>query len=137
PYLVPFMSRGTFDANMKRVFGPNTQPSPELLDSMWTLLNVSNGKRAIPDLLSYIRERREQRSRWVGAIQHSRVPVGIINGPADPVSGAHMVERLKEVVDQPLFIETLPDIGHYPQCEAPQAVVEAWRRFVSSTESEA
>jgi hypothetical protein len=38
-------------------------------------------------LLGYIKERQLQRDRWVTALQSTRVPLRLINGPADPVSG--------------------------------------------------
>ena len=37
-------------------------------------------------------ERLESKDRWVGAIQKSEVPRILINGPADPISGAHAAE---------------------------------------------
>jgi pimeloyl-ACP methyl ester carboxylesterase len=47
-----------------------------------------------------------------------------INGLLDPISGAHMVVRYRELVPNPDVVE-LPDIGHYPQLEAPDAVLAA------------
>jgi pimeloyl-ACP methyl ester carboxylesterase len=44
----------------------------------------------------------------------------------DPVSGAHMAERLQEKVGHQTITE-LHDIGHYPNLEAPTAVVAAIR----------
>jgi hypothetical protein len=38
-------------------------------------------------LLGYIKERQAQRERWVTALQTTRVPLRLVNGPADPVSG--------------------------------------------------
>ena len=37
-------------------------------------------------------ERVQSKDRWVGAIQSSAVPRILINGPADPISGAHAAE---------------------------------------------
>lgn len=37
-------------------------------------------------------ERVQSKDRWVGAIQNSEVPRILINGPADPISGAHAAE---------------------------------------------
>ena len=57
-------------------------------------------------------------------MQQTTVPLGVINGPIDPVSGAHMVERYRELVPNPDTV-LLDGIGHYPQVEAPDRVVDA------------
>ena len=75
-------------------------------------------------------DRKTHRQRWVSALQQSAVPIGLINGSVDPVSGAHMVERYREIVSRDHFIAELPAIGHYPQVEAPDAVVEAYLQFL-------
>jgi pimeloyl-ACP methyl ester carboxylesterase len=54
----------------------------------------------------------------------------VINGSVDPVSGAHMVARYREVVSPEHFIVELPSIGHYPQVEAAEQVLQAFRRFL-------
>jgi pimeloyl-ACP methyl ester carboxylesterase len=40
------------------------------------------------------------------------------------VSGAHAAARYRELVPDPDVV-ALPDIGHYPQVEAPDAVLAA------------
>ena len=70
-------------------------------------------------------ERRRFRERWVGALIEARVPIRVIDGAADPVSGAHMVARYKELVPN-VDALLLPNIGHYPQLEAPHCVVDAF-----------
>jgi pimeloyl-ACP methyl ester carboxylesterase len=82
-------------------------------------------------LLGYIAERRQFRERWVRALREARMPLALVNGSADPVSGAHMVARFREVVGTQHFIRELPGIGHYPQLEAPQAVLDACEEFWS------
>ena len=42
--------------------------------------------------IQYMTERLQSKDRWVGAIQKSKVPRILINGPADPISGAHAAE---------------------------------------------
>jgi pimeloyl-ACP methyl ester carboxylesterase len=87
----------------------------------------------LPKLIGYIAERRAHRERWVGALVDTQVPIRLINGLADPVSGAHMLVRYRELVAQPNIVE-LPGVGHYPQVEAPDAVVHAIRaHFTSGT----
>ncbi|HBZ98771.1 MAG TPA: alpha/beta hydrolase, partial [Pseudomonas sp.] len=46
------------------------------------------------------------------------VPMRVIDGAADPISGAHMVARYRELIPAPDTV-LLEGIGHYPQVEAP------------------
>ena len=43
-----------------------------------------------------------------------------------------MVARFEELVGREHFIERLPAIGHYPQVEAPEAVLRAYQRFLDA-----
>jgi pimeloyl-ACP methyl ester carboxylesterase len=58
-------------------------------------------------------------------------PLAVIDGAVDPVSGAHMVARYREVVGKG-YIAELEGIGHYPQVEAPGLVLEHYRGFLGS-----
>ena len=133
--LGPLFSRLTTQKKLLRsfsaVFGAQTQPDAQLGESVWQLVNVNDGVRALPPLLNYIRERRQFRQRWVGALINSRMPLALINGSSDPVSGAHMVVRFREVLGNHHFIRELPGIGHYPQVEAPQMVLAAFEEFIN------
>jgi pimeloyl-ACP methyl ester carboxylesterase len=77
----------------------------------------------MPELIGYIEERKKYRDRWVGALTSATVPLRFICGLRDPISGAHMAARYRELVPNPDVVE-LPTVGHYPQVEAP-APVEA------------
>lgn len=98
------------------------------LRAMWVLIERGSGRRAMPRLIRYMAERRERRERWVGALQRSPVPVRVVNGSEDPISGAHMVARYRELVAGADVVE-LASVGHYPQLEAPDAVLRAWQEF--------
>ena len=112
-----------------------TPPSDEELDSHWALISENNGSRIFHKLLHYIRERKVNRARWVGALQDSHAPMHLINGGADPVSGKHLYDY---------YLKTIPGakavlfekIGHYPHTEAPQEVVRAFFAFHKSINTE-
>ena len=74
-------------------------------------------------------ERKNFRERWVGALQDPMVPIRVINGAMDPVSGDHMVKRYCELVNDPDIV-SLENIGHYPQMEAPELVLQHYMPFV-------
>jgi len=126
-------TKRTFDRAFRAVFGEGTKPTAEELDAFWRLINHNQGKMVFHRLITYIADRKEHRERWVEALRQSVVPIGLINGSSDPVSGAHMVEHYRRVVSRDHFIVELPTIGHYPQVEAPTEVLAAYRRFLSTT----
>lgn len=125
------MSQRALDRSMCRVFGPDTQPTRETLDGFWEIVCHNDGIANFYRLIRYMAERRQHRDRWVGALQRAVMPVAMINGSVDPISGAHMVERYRNIVRADDYIVELPTIGHYPQVEAPQAVAEAYLKFLS------
>ena len=129
PLLAPLSSRRTFERNLRAIAGA-VPPSAEELDAMWTLASRDGGVRVLPALLGYNAERRAHRARWVGALVAAPMPVRLIDGLADPVSGAHLVARYRELVPHPDVVE-LPGVGHYPQLEAPAAVLDAVTTFLA------
>ncbi len=128
PVLARSTTEGTFGAGLAGIFGPRTKPSPAALHDFWRLASEHDGTRVVPALLGYMEERRRRRARWVGALETTTVPLRVIDGLEDPVSGAHMVARYRELVPNPDVVE-LPGIGHYPQVEDPDGVVRAFLDF--------
>jgi pimeloyl-ACP methyl ester carboxylesterase len=114
-----------FKTALANLFAQRTQPSEADFAAYWHLLHRQRGERNLHRLIRYIAERRQYRARWVGALQQTNVPIRLICGLADPVSGAHMAARYRELIPNPDVVE-LPGIGHYPQVEAPDSVVAAF-----------
>ena len=67
-------------------------------------------------------DRNRNRDAWVNALINTSIPIRLVNGPEDPVSGRHLVERYKELVPNPDCV-FLDNIGHYPNVEAPQEII--------------
>lgn len=128
PLVARLTTRAKVEQSMRKIFGSATQPDQALLDAFWSLMTRHNGLAVTHKLIRYISERREHRERWVGAMQHARIPLKLINGAADPVSGQHMADRYDELIPQP-DVTLLENIGHYPQIEAPDAVLAAYLAF--------
>ncbi len=133
--LGPLLGRLTrermFGRGLARVFGARTKPSPELLHDLWRLVSHEDGQRVLPELLGYLEERRARRERWVEALQQTTIPLRFVNGLLDPVSGAHMLTRWRALVRTASADWTeIPDVGHYPQVEDPEAVLAAHRHFL-------
>ncbi|WP_079202895.1 alpha/beta fold hydrolase [Pseudomonas sp. CC6-YY-74] len=121
-------SRQKLAASFAKVFGPQTQPSVEELDDFWSLISHNDGPGVMHRLIRYMPERRVQRERWVKAMQRGGVPLRLIDGAADPISGAHMLARYRELIPAPDTV-LLDGIGHYPQTEAPALVLQHYLAF--------
>lgn len=130
PLLSRLSNRRTFGQSMTAVFGPHTPPSESELDAFWALAVENDGHRLAHELIRYMEDRRVHRERWVAALREAKCPLAVIDGAADPVSGAHMVARYRELVGKGYVVE-LPGIGHYPQVEAPHLVLEHYARFLA------
>jgi pimeloyl-ACP methyl ester carboxylesterase len=119
-----------FCRNFSSVFGADTQPSEQELKDFWWLINFNNGKHLFHNLITYMSDRIQHRERWVSALQTSSIPLALINGSVDPVSGGHMVARYKELQCRLDYCAELPTIGHYPQVEAPEDVLTHYQIFL-------
>lgn len=125
-----------FSRSFSSVFGPNTQPSSEQLSEFWDIICYKNGRHLFHNLITYILDRREHRTRWVDGLQRSPVPIALINGSVDPVSGAHLVERYKELNCRLDTLTQLPEIGHYPHVEAAPEVSKAILTFIANIQNQ-
>ncbi len=120
-----------FKQNLASIFGAETQPTAEELNEFLAVFKFNDGRRIAHKLIRYMSERAKYRERWVGALQRTRVPLRFINGLADKVSGAHLVERFREIMPHTDIVE-LENIGHFPHFELPETVLENYFKFNSA-----
>lgn len=128
PLVARLSSRATVATSMRRIFGPARPPTPAELAGWWALITQADGRAALASLSRYRQERRQRRARWVGALRATRVPLRLIVGTVDPIAGAGMAVRYRQLVPRPDVVE-LAGVGHYPQVEAPGLVLEAYGDF--------
>lgn len=121
-------NREKLGKNFKKIFGPNTQPTESELDDFWHLIINNDGKKIVHRLIHYMQERKDNRSRWVNAIQQANIPIRLIDGIHDPISGKNMSDRYREIIPNPDVIE-LKNIGHFPLIEAPELVLKHYLEF--------
>jgi pimeloyl-ACP methyl ester carboxylesterase len=118
------ITRDTFAAGIQHTFGPASQPSAEEFDALWAVASLQDGHKLMWKVLNYMRQRRENRERWVGALNKALVPQRLINGPEDPASGRHVAEHYSAQV-RDADVVMLEGVGHWPQIEAPDATLAA------------
>ena len=128
-FLSPFLSKRTLARNFNAIFGPDTPPAEMEVDEFWSLITHNQGKKVMHLLIRYMAERRTFRERWVGALQQATIPIRLVDGAADPISGRHLGERYLQLIPDPdvVFLE---GIGHYPQTEAPELILQHFLEFV-------
>ena len=122
------MTRRGFGKSFSAIFGPDTKPSQKELETFWELVKNNKGKRIAHHLIKFIPERKKYRSRWVDAMFRAKIPMRVINGPLDPVSGVHMAKRYRNLIPE-ADVVVLDGIGHYPHTENPEAVARYYLEF--------
>ena len=63
-------------------------------------------------------------------LQQTSVPIRLINGVDDPISGIHMAERYIEIIPNPDVV-LLENVAHYPQVEAPERYFLHLQNFIT------
>jgi pimeloyl-ACP methyl ester carboxylesterase len=104
-------------------FAPGFDASPDSAN-IWATMSRDHGQLIGHRLIRYITDRETHGERWVAALEGTDVPVAFAWGMLDPISGAHMAERIRERMPHAPF-RPLRDVAHWPQLEAPQRVVES------------
>jgi len=122
PLVARVFGESRFDAAMGEIMGRPV--ADEMLHDMWLSLSARDGVRVTPALLRYMEERRQNADRWAAAIAGYAGRQQFIWGPADPVSGAHVLPRIRETAPDATVtvLDDDPAVGHYPQLEAPELV---------------
>ncbi|MEU2630340.1 alpha/beta hydrolase, partial [Kitasatospora sp. NPDC007106] len=106
--------------------------SDTALHEMWLGIARADGRLLAPRLLRYIDERRRHAARWGAALEGYDGPMLFVWGPADPISGAHVLARVRERIPHAAAVELAgpPPTGHYPQVENPTEVATALLAFL-------
>ncbi|MEL6112317.1 MAG: alpha/beta hydrolase [Pseudomonadota bacterium] len=110
------------------IFGPHTQPKTREIEGHWQMMTHNQGTRVFHKTMRYMKDRLTYQRRWENAVTQTDLPLRLINGGKDPISGKHLYTYYCENVPRADAV-LLEEIGHYPQTEAPQAVLDAFFAF--------
>lgn len=122
PQVAKLMTEETFSRSLLPTFSPGHQPTPEDLACAWQSVARRGGPAVAHLLIRYIRDRERHRDRWVGALEGASPPRAFVWGMLDPVSGAHMAERIAQGLPAAELVR-LENVAHWPQLEAPEIVI--------------
>lgn len=121
PQIGKVMNAEVFGRSLLPTFSPGHPPSPEDLADAWASVARRGGPAVAHLLIRYIRDREQHRDRWIDALERSDLPRAFVWGMLDPVSGAHMAERIAIGLPDAELVR-LGDVAHWPQLEAPEVV---------------
>ncbi len=122
------MKKKTLMNAVAAIMGSANKPDEATLDVLWELSKSVNGRPSLARRSHNLANRREHAPRWVKALKETQIPMCMINGIEDPISGAHACEAIEQQLPQ-IKITRLPGVGHFPLIEAPHACVEALLEF--------
>jgi len=125
--LTKFNNKARLKKSFEKLYGPKGIDDLEM-DGFWETIQYQNGHRLFHKLIHYIEDRRRNRERWVGVLQQTSIPLRLINGPEDPVSGRHLADYYQQMIPNPDVV-IIEGAGHYPQNEAPEEVVKHYFEF--------
>jgi len=129
PELGPQISAGITEEAFTAALAPTFAEGFDLASdsaAMWTTMSRDGGQQLLHLLIRYIVDRRDNETRWVHALETTDVPLNFVWGMRDPISGAHMAERIRERLPH-APVTALDDVGHWPALEAPERTVAAVR----------
>ncbi|MFI4989831.1 MAG: alpha/beta fold hydrolase [Solirubrobacterales bacterium] len=123
PRIGELMNEALFVGGLRPTFAPEFDAERDSAD-IWRSMHRDDGQRNTHLLIRYMTDRERHEQRWVSALEQTDVPLSFVWGMLDPVSGAHMAERISQrLPDAPLL--ALDDVAHWPQLEAPERVGRA------------
>lgn len=123
PQISAIINEELIAGSLVPTFAPGTDLT-EHAAAIWRSLERYDGQRNAHLLIRYITDRQQHAERWTSVLERTDVPLRFVWGMLDPISGAHMAERIRErLPDAPLV--ALEDVAHWPPLEAPDRVAAA------------
>jgi len=124
PVFARLMNERTFRAQFARIFSDAHPLSREEAADQWALVAHNGGQRIAHLTISYMAERERFTERWHGAVRDWPGALSLAWGLQDPVATFAVLAGLRELRPG-VPVTELPELGHYPQVEAPDRIAAA------------
>jgi pimeloyl-ACP methyl ester carboxylesterase len=127
------MDEAALTAGLEGTWGRRRPMGEADSHAIWRSMEHDGGSKIAHRLLHYVADRRAHGPRWIDALDRSTVPMRFVWGDLDPVSGAHVADRIEERLPgwpPDRRLHRLADVGHWPPLEAPDEVVAAVRELL-------
>lgn len=122
PMLGPIVARRMTSASLRNglnaLAGEGDAWTEEDAEAQWREIAHADGLTRLPQLLHYIGDRRRYSATWEPAMEAAASRSAFVWGPADPVSGAHMLAEVRKRMPD-AEVHELDGLGHYPHWEQP------------------
>jgi pimeloyl-ACP methyl ester carboxylesterase len=132
--LGPLAARLASERLFRRQFGALFSTAHPLSEQdaadQWALISAAGGGRLGDRLVHYLDERVSFAGRWHGAIRDWPGQLGFVWGMQDPVATVEVLDALRRMRPGAAVTE-LPELGHYPQIEAPERLAATLRAQLS------
>ncbi len=132
--LGPFAARMTtkpgFQWQFGQLFSRQHPLSEQEAADQWSLLAYNNGHRQLHRLIFYLHERVTYAARWKGALRDWPGRLELAWAELDPICTEAVLQAVLELRPH-APLTRLPDLGHYPQLEDPEASIQVIERLAS------
>jgi pimeloyl-ACP methyl ester carboxylesterase len=123
PQISAHLTEELWSAALQPTFAEDFDATADTAE-IWRAMSRDDGQRIIHRLIRYMVDRTDHCERWVSALENTDVPLSFVWGLLDPISGAHMADRIQERLPAAPLL-ALEDVGHWPALEAPDRVAAA------------
>lgn len=113
-----------FRLQYPRVYADPAQFDEAHYQAQWSLLLYNGGRKTLHKVAGYMRERTRMGEQWTGPLQRLDLALRVIWGKEDPIA-VHQIALKLCAANSSARLTTLDGVGHYPQLEAPERVLEA------------
>lgn len=139
PMLGPFVARRMTSASLRdglnALAGDPDAWTEADAEAHWREIAHADGLARLPQLLHYIGDRRRHGATWEPAMEAAASRSAFVWGPADPVSGAHMLAEVRRRMPE-AEVHELDGLGHYPHWEQPVRSAAAIRQALGAGQTE-
>ena len=131
PLFSRLSSERFFRQQFGSIFSPGHPLSADEAEDQWALVQVEGGRTLAHKTIRYMEERFRHAERWHGALSNWPKPLSLAWGMLDPVATENVLDAVVEL--RPAApVTRFEDLGHYPQIEDPQRVVEVLRASLAA-----
>jgi pimeloyl-ACP methyl ester carboxylesterase len=130
PLVAKLSNQRSFRADFGRIFSPAHPLTRAEAEDQWALLAHDGGNRLLHHLTYYLNERLTHAERWHGALRDWPGRLELAWAMRDPVCTEAVLDAILELRPH-APVTRFPELGHYPQLEAPEAIAPIVARLAA------
>jgi pimeloyl-ACP methyl ester carboxylesterase len=131
PLFSRLSSERFFRQQFGSIFSPDHPLTDEEAEDQWALICANGGRTIAHKTIRYMEERFRHAERWHGALRDWPGSLSLAWGMLDPVATVNVLDAVVELRPN-APVTRFEDLGHYPQVEDPQRVLDVLHASISS-----